>query len=98
MEELQYSDIVAIKMDNIKTGISIYPNPARSYVNIISGKPEDLNGAVLTIVDMAGKVTLKQTLSTNNQQQINISALAKGMYIVHILKTSGVETQKLLIE
>ncbi len=95
---LQYSDIVAIKIDNTKTGISIYPNPARSYVNIISDKPEDLNGVLLTIVDMAGKVTLKQTLSANNQQQINISTLAKGMYIVHILKTSGVETQKLLIE
>lgn len=92
----QYSEIVAIKMDNTKTGISIYPNPARSYANIISDKPEDLNGAVLTIVDMAGKVTLKQTLSANNQQQINISALAKGMYIVHILKTSGVETKKLV--
>jgi len=95
---LQYSDIVAIKMDNTKTGISIYPNPAISYVNIISDKPEDLNGAILTIVDMAGKVTLKQTLLANNQQQINISTLAKGMYIVHILKASGVESHKLLIE
>ena len=94
----QYSEIVAIKMDNTKTGISIYPNPARSYVNIISDKPEDLNGAILTIVDMAGKVTLKQTLLANYQQQINISALSKGMYIVHVLKVSGVESHKLLIE
>jgi len=94
----QYSEIVAIKMDNTKTGISIYPNPARSYVNIISGKPEDLNGAILTIVDMAGKVTLKQALLANYQQQINISTLSKGMYIVHILKASGIESQKLLIE
>ena len=47
---------------------------------------------------MAGKVTLKQTLLANYQQQINISALSKGMYIVHVLKVSGVESHKLLIE
>jgi len=94
----QYSDIVALKMDNTKTGISIYPNPASSYVNINSDKPEDLNGAILTIVDMAGQVTLKQTLLPNYQQQVNISGLSKGMYIVHILKVSGVESHKLLIE
>lgn len=94
----QYSQIVAIKMNNMKTGISIYPNPARSYINLNSNKPEDLNGAILTIVDMAGKVTLKQTLLPNNQQQINVSALSKGMYIVHILKASGLESQKLVIE
>lgn len=94
----QYSQIVAIKMNNMKTGISIYPNPARSYINLNSNKPEDLNGAILTIVDMAGQVTLKQTLLPNNQQQINVSALSKGMYIVHILKASGLESQKLVIE
>jgi len=96
--ESQYSEIVAIKKDNTKTGISIYPNPARSYLDINSDKPEDLNGATLTIVDMAGQVTLKQTLLPNHQQQINISGLSKGIYIVHILKVSGVESHKLLIE
>ncbi len=94
----QYSEIVAIKIDNLKTGISIYPNPSRNYINIVSNKPQDLEGAVITIVDMAGKVTLKQVLLANGQQRVNISALSPGIYIVHILKTNGVETQKLLKE
>lgn len=95
---LQYSEIVALKFDELKTGISLYPNPASHYVTIISNKPEDLKGAVITIIDMTGKTTLKQTLLAMEQQQINIAALAKGTYIVRILKTSGVETRKLLIE
>ena len=94
----QYSEIITIKIDQNNAGISLYPNPARSYVSVISGKPADLNGAVLTVVDMAGKVTLKQTLLPENQQKINISRLSKGMYIVHILKASGVESQKLVVQ
>lgn len=94
----QYSEIVAVKIDPLKPGISMYPNPASNYVTIISNKPEDLKGAVITIVDMTGKTTLKQTLLAIEQQQINISTLAKGTYTVHILKTSGVETRKLLVE
>lgn len=94
----KYSEIVAVNLDNSKTGTRLYPNPAHQYVSIISGIPQELKGAVITVVDVAGKMVIRQSLSAIGQQQINVSGLAKGMYIVHISKTSGKETFKLIKE
>jgi hypothetical protein len=43
-------------------------------------------------------VLIKQTLQASIKQNISISSLAKGMYIVKIVKTTGVITRKLLKE
>jgi hypothetical protein len=94
----QYSKIAAISIDGIKTGLVIYPNPAKNFINIVAGKPGDLNGAVIAIVDMAGHVAVQKSLLATNEQQVNVSALPKGMYIIRVIKPTGVETQKLLIE
>ena len=94
----QYSKIAAILIDGIRGRLKLMPNPASHYINIIPEKAEDLSGAVITIVDMTGHVSLKQPLSASDIQQVDVSRLAKGMYIVNIIKRIGIETQKLLIE
>ena len=65
-----YSKIVTVNPDEISLlDITIYPNPAKNYFNLISSKPEDLKGAVLSIVDLSGQVLLKQTLTTRQQSK-----------------------------
>lgn len=94
----EYSKIVAITGDGNKPGFRISPNPARNSISIIPARAEDLHGAVVTIVDMAGHTVLKMPVYAGSPSQINVSALAKGMYVVSITRPAGVETRKLLIE
>jgi hypothetical protein len=47
---------------------------------------------------MAGRIALRQTLMPDISQQVNVAALAKGIYILHINKHSGIVTQKLIKE
>lgn len=91
-----YSKIVAVNPDEANATLSIYPNPAKDYFNLISSSPEDLKGARLSIVDLSGQVLLKQSLFADGNQQISISSLVRGMYIIKIVKTTGVVTRKLL--
>jgi hypothetical protein len=93
-----YSNIASIKPDETKAGYAIYPNPAKDYFNLVSSKPEDLKGAAISIVDLSGQVILKQSLQATGNQKVSISSLAKGMYIIKIVKTTGVVTRKLLKE
>jgi|GEM_PF-1660701 len=93
-----FSKIVAISPDETDATFSIYPNPAKDYFNLISSNPEDLKGVEISIVDLAGHVVLKQSLQASINQQVSISSLAKGMYIVKIVKSTGVVTRKLLKE
>lgn len=96
--KITYSKIVTIDPDNTTSGVAIYPNPARNYFNLISPAPEDLNGAEMSIVDLAGHVLLKQSLSATGNQKIAISSLAKGIYFIKIVKATGSTIQKLVKE
>lgn len=92
----QYSKIIPITISEANTGIQIFPNPASEFVTIGTTNPQDLSGAVLKIVDMAGRITIQQNLASDLSQQINIEALAKGIYILHINKHTGSENYKLI--
>ena len=92
----QYSKIIPLTISEANTGIQIFPNPAADYITISTNNPQDLGGAVLKIVDMAGRIALQQSLTADISQQINIGALANGIYILHINKHSGSETYKLI--
>ena len=93
-----YSKIVSINPDEIKTNFAIYPNPAKDYFELVSSKPEDLKGAEISVIDLSGRVLLRESLQASANQKISISSLTKGMYIIKIVKATGVVTRKLLKE
>ena len=73
----------------MKAGLQIYPNPATDVVNI-SAKQEIKN---INIIDLSGK-RVKSLIPSN---QINVSSLAKGTYILQVLYVNGsVENTKLM--
>ena len=81
--ELASSIPTAINNTKLKeNGISIFPNPAKNSLNIFLGKP--LKSAVtISIIDVSGKVILSQILPYNTtNQNLDISALANGMYMI----------------
>jgi len=70
----------ATKIESVNTQmVNIYPNPAidRIYIEGIGSKP-----AMLSIVDLNGKLTL--TTQVANKDGININDLKSGIYSVKL--------------
>lgn len=86
--------------DNEASMISIYPNPVRNYTQIsIKSDQSKLFGY---LHDLSGRFILsKNIILTNNiaKEQLNMSRLQKGIYILTILdKNKKVVTQKRIIK
>ena len=78
---------------------SISPNPVtQGYFTINSNL--DLDGAVVTIVDIVGKVVDKEVISGSTQSaRVSTSGLPTGMYLVQMNTVDGkvAKTEKLII-
>ena len=72
---------------------SIFPNPATNQLNIQS---ENVAIQHLEIFNLSGKRVLQQTY--NATEAIDVSSLAKGLYIIKIETDSGSFTKKLVKE
>lgn len=77
---------------------SIYPNPAKDFVNISFGK--NVKNAVVTIMDISGKVLLNKTVKNVYVDRVNIAALktASQMVIVKIVEGENVNLNKVMIQ
>ncbi len=70
---------------------SVYPNPFKDAVNIISKSP--IKKA--SVVDILGKTILIKTSNIESVQEINLETLSKGLYF---LTLEGTENQKKIIK
>ena len=68
---------------NHSTLISLYPNPAKDFINIKSENGSSLIGKTLTIYDVLGK-ELKTLKLTSQKQVISVSNFSPGIYLVKI--------------
>ena len=84
----------AIDALNPNSGISLFPNPVNNNMLTIQSDQQYL---VVTVFDLQGKI-VKTITANNGQVQIETSLLHKGMYIAHILTTSGTVQKKFIIE
>ena len=76
----------------------ITPNPAKHYFIIKSNAGGGFFKATLLIADNGGRIVMKKDLSGFDEEKIDVSALARGMYLVNILDADGVRIQKLVLE
>ena len=78
-----YNDKPSSTDQFIETAFSIYPNPTTDVLNIISKSADNITKVI--IYDITGKMLHEQVFETsNNQQQIDVSTLAKGIYIIEL--------------
>jgi hypothetical protein len=63
--------------ENIIDKIKIYPNPAQDYLVVDGG---ELTAVQVELFDISGRKLLQQKVSTN-QEQVDVSGLANGVYI-----------------
>lgn len=65
--------------EEVKNNFILYPNPATSALNVKGDFDSNEN---VTIFNMLGQVVLKKAI-TSNEESIDISSLAKGIYSVY---------------
>jgi hypothetical protein len=81
-------------------GIDLFPNPARTSVSVVFGA-DGAKGLRMELVDAAGRVVLRQDLGRAmagiQRQDLDVSALAPGLYNVHISDGLGGQGVKRLV-
>lgn len=78
-----------------KKMFNIYPNPTTDVLNITSTSTDNITGII--IYDITGKMLHEQAFETsNNQQQIDVSQLAKGIYMIEISTSKNTQAVKFL--
>ena len=73
----------------LSSEIEIYPNPANDFVTI---KTHNNIGDLITISDISGRTLITEEV-TDDDIQINIADLTKGLYIIKV----GDKSEKLII-
>ena len=90
-----YSALVMILVNKAKAPL-LYPNPAKTIVNIASGAD---HVKYVTIYDISGKALIRlNNKSTGNVTEISTSNLMRGTYIVEITTGANVYRDKLIIQ
>ncbi|MBX2930396.1 MAG: T9SS type A sorting domain-containing protein [Chitinophagaceae bacterium] len=82
----------------LNTVIKMYPNPADKQVTL--QLPQSADNSItynIKITDVTGKILLQQKVS-GGTEQLNISRLSQGTYIVEIIDSKGKRTTEKLIK
>lgn len=79
-----------ISENAINSPLYIYPNPARSIINIETSEPIKM----ISIIDLTGKVICNES----NTNQLNLPDLQNGLYLIKIETATGYLTRKIIIE
>ena len=80
-------------INNEKTSFFIYPNPNNGVFSIKT----NTENAKIKIYDLMGKLLHTQKLN-NNHENINLSNITKGLYIVELYTNHLKEVKKIIIK
>jgi hypothetical protein len=62
--------------------VSVYPNPTNSNFSIEI--PESFVGGEISIIDLTGKVVLKDRVTQSAIKRIDVSTLNDGIYLIRM--------------
>lgn len=86
-----YSKLQEVKF-SLLTEVSLYPNPARTSLNI-----EAPANSIVNIYDVMGRKVLENTVLAESKNHLDISTLPNGNYSVQIINGSDLTVKKLTI-
>ena len=92
-----YSNIILIRVNKNDDILSVYPNPTASELNIsLTGKVDGKN-VELFLIDATGKLVINKRFKKENKNlKLNVSTLAKGVYILTIVEDGEKNTIKFI--
>lgn len=92
----ELSGTVKIVTDNTG-GFIAGPNPARSSTTIY--RQNNTEPARIELIDMNGKLLKQLNMpGTTSTITINVSGLSKGIYLLKLTTTKGIQTEKIMVE
>ena len=95
-DTLRFTTPVCTNIDGVEYRLNIYPNPANEQVTVYVDNLQ--NGAEVRIVDMLGKTVGSYSIAGgDNKVDIDLSALAEGVYLVRIVSDNNIATERLII-
>ncbi len=87
-----YSNIIKITKET-KTSVTMYPNPAKDFVNITGEKMQQI-----TVTDLMGKIVITKSLEAVNNTILNIASLSKGVYNLNVTTIDATKSMKLIVQ
>jgi hypothetical protein len=76
---------------------TVYPNPATNKINIAT--KSNLQGeTTICIFNMNGAILQHEKFQSQNLIEMDVSTMAKGIYLLQIQTKAGVETKKLVVQ
>lgn len=92
-----YSSISLVKYDNLKSKITIYPNPTSGYALVSFN--DSFKKGTLTLSNFEGHVVQSKSVnSTSGYVKLEMTSLPKGIYIMEIRDQSGsLQSEKLIL-
>ena len=86
----KFSAIVKLNGSFSKSPFTLYPNPAKDNLSIISSNNDLMGGGIAVVRNMEGKTVLQQSLSGGNGiKNLDVSKLAQGIYFLSITSRDG---------
>jgi photosystem II stability/assembly factor-like uncharacterized protein len=86
-----------VENGSLELTISIYPNPATNKVSIET-KSNLQEETIVCIFNMNGAILQQDKFQSQNLVEMDVSTLAKGIYLLKIQTKAGVETKKLVVQ
>jgi YVTN family beta-propeller protein len=86
--------------ETIASAFTIYPNPADAQATIAFTTGTETNYNI-RLIDVTGRIIQSDTYSSaigENQYQLNLSSVAKGMYMVILQSEDGILQSKMVVE
>lgn len=91
--DLPISRSVGLKELQLQNAFSVYPNPTKNMIRIVS---ENKALKDFRILDVTGRELMNGQL--NNDQQIDVSSLSTGIYFIELQGAAGTSLKKIVIE
>jgi hypothetical protein len=88
--DYRLSSIAQVKLNNVISTVSVYPNPTSDYLNVSLTETIEVESAI-SIMDANGKALALTTPSNINGSniQLDIRQLENGIYFINILNNDG---------
>lgn len=87
---------IGIKENVLNTRFTIYPQPASHHVSITT--EEEADQLQLKVIDVNGKLVMSENIKLNNHKaELNVTALARGVYILELTCNNKTAYKKLTI-
>jgi hypothetical protein len=94
LQEQEYMAERDLKTANSSGVVSLYPNPAADFVNLVL--PDCKKGTMAELYTIQGKQLLRLSV-TGTTTRIDISSFAKGMYILKVYSPEFISVKQLVV-